>query len=258
MEAAIRDTQKVAGIWSYQLYETTETKLYRVITNRQLNSDRLYKKDYVMKLSDYNELRKMKGLETEDLEDDELMIQCRNIVSDDFKTHFIRQQEPVELEARTYSCKAVYDEDFSQYWFNGMTYLIVLPDEAACLLEPEDCFKCVSEIDDRFSDDLKKFFRMKWAWYFQKISPFPRSHPQNCRLISRNTQCLIREKGNVMLSFPIFYIAFVLVIAAATVLSVQQLSDIAKYRRRYCTMEQLGLDTDKKEKMVFIQVLLFL
>ena len=97
VEAAIRDTQKVAGIWSYQLYETTETKLYRVITNRQLNSDRLYKKDYVMKLSDYNELRKMKGLETEDLEEDELIIQCRNIVSDDFKTHFIRQQKPCLL-----------------------------------------------------------------------------------------------------------------------------------------------------------------
>ena len=257
VEAAIRDTQKVAGIWSYQLYETTETKLYRVITNRQLNSDRLYKKDYVMKLSDYNELRKMKGLETEDLEEDELIIQCRNIVSDDFKTHFIRQQKPVELEARTYSCKAVYDEDFSQYWFNGMTYLIVLPDEAACLLEPEDCFKCVSEIDDRFSDDLKKILSDEMGVVFSEDLSFSSVLSTELSVDIQEYAVLDQRKGNVMLSFPIFYIAFVLVIAAATVLSVQQLSDIAKYRRRYATMEQLGLDTDKKEKMVFIQVLLF-
>ncbi|MCH1983370.1 FtsX-like permease family protein [Ruminococcus sp. OA3] len=257
VEDAIRDTQKVAGVWTYQLYETAETKLYRVITNRELNSGRLYETDYVMKLSDYNELRKMKGLETQALEDDELLIHCRNIVSEDFKKHFIRQQETIDLGAVTYRCKAVYDEAFSQYWFNGMTYLIVLPDEAACLLEPEDHYKCVSEINGRVNDDLKNILADEMGVRFSEDLSFSAILSSELSVDIQQYSMLEQRKGNVLFSFPIFYIAFVLVIAAATVLSVQQLSDIAKYRRRYCTMEQLGLDTDKKEKTIFIQVLLF-
>lgn len=257
LENAVRDTQDIKGVWTYRLYETKETRLYRMISNRQLNAERLYETDHVMKLSDYNELRKMKGLKTQTLEEGELLIHCRDVVSRDFKKHLLELKEKITLKNLTYSCKAVYDEAFAQYWFNGMTYLIILPDDAAGLQKPADSYQCVSEINGRITDDLRAVLSHDMGVVFPEDLSFSKISSTRLAVDLKEDSILEQRKGNILFSFPIFYIAFVLVMAAATVLSVQQLSDIAKYGKRYRIMEQLGLDLNQKETIVFTHVLIF-
>mgnify|MGYP000568286460 FL=1 len=56
---------------------------------------------------------------------------------------------------------------------------------------------------------------------------------------------------------PLFYIGLVFVCVAVTVLSVQQVSDAARYRYRYDVLSKLGLSRTRIEWLIFKQLAAF-
>ncbi len=56
------------------------------------------------------------------------------------------------------------------------------------------------------------------------------------------------------LIIPLFYIGLVFVCVAVTVLSVQQLSDSAKYRYRYDVLAKLGLERGQINRLILKQL----
>ena len=59
------------------------------------------------------------------------------------------------------------------------------------------------------------------------------------------------------LIFPFIYVGLVFLCVALTVLSVQQLSDSAKYRFRYNVLKQIGMDMREVAGLVWKQLVLF-
>lgn len=53
---------------------------------------------------------------------------------------------------------------------------------------------------------------------------------------------------------PLFYMGLVFVCVSVTVLSVQQLSDSAKYRFRYDVLLKLGMDRGARSRLIFKQL----
>lgn len=210
--------------------------------------------DTYMKLSDYNHLREMLGYETVFLGENEYAIHIKKRVFEetgDFSKHLAILGEDGELEFSEY-----YTEAFSQDGHNGGDYVIVVPDEACGLipyyteLAADIKGEAPPGLSERLDNLDKKDASGHMDWEDDEEQP---AGPDNSccgsdAIISYASAVLVRDNAipeiKYLLSsivFPCFYIGLVFVCVALTVLSVQQLSDSAKYKFRYSVLNKMGL-----------------
>ena len=64
-------------------------------------------------------------------------------------------------------------------------------------------------------------------------------------------------RNYAIISFLAFYIALVFVMATATLLAIQQLSDSEKYKYRYELLKKLGVDEIQINKTIFKQLFFY-
>ena len=57
--------------------------------------------------------------------------------------------------------------------------------------------------------------------------------------------------------FPLFYLALVLTMVSATILTIQQLSEMARYRRQFALLHKLGMDREEMKQTLRRQFILF-
>lgn len=144
-EIYIRDKYNVEQTYSYNVYTSLKTD-FADIRNSTLNNywnkigkdidvkDVIYsenKYDNYIKYSDYCNLRKIMGLNTEKIESDEYIIQCMPFLKDRFR------EKSYTLNNEIISCKKIYTDAFGQLdgYGNGQGYIIVVPDEKIRELE---------------------------------------------------------------------------------------------------------------------------
>lgn len=60
-----------------------------------------------------------------------------------------------------------------------------------------------------------------------------------------------------IISFLAFYIALIFIMATATMLAIQQLSDSEKYKYRYQLLKKLGVEDSKLNKMIIKQLFIY-
>ena len=60
-----------------------------------------------------------------------------------------------------------------------------------------------------------------------------------------------------MISFLAFYVALIFVMATATILAIQQLSDSEKYKYRYELLKKLGMDETEMNQTILKQILFY-
>lgn len=218
--------------------------------------------DTYMKLSDYNHLREMLGYEKISLGDNEYAIHIKKRVlgeTGDFSGQLSVRGKEGELKFAGY-----HTEAFSQDGHNGGDYVIVVPDEA-CALEPYYAELVVDikgdapaglsgRLDDLDKEDIYGY--LDWSKddeEEEEEDSAVSSGPNNSccgsdAIVTYAAVNLVRDNAvlevKYMLSsivFPCFYIGLVFVCVALTVLSVQQLSDSAKYKFRYGVLKKIGL-----------------
>ena len=210
--------------------------------------------DTYMLLSDYNHLREMLGYGKVSLEENEYAVHIKKRVLGE--TGDFSGQLNVRGKAGELSFSRYYTEPFSQDGHNGGDYVIVVPD-GACELTPYYAElaadiegEALEGLDGRLDALDKKDVYSYLDWGEDEEE---RSGPNNSccgsdSIVSYAAVNLVRDnvipEVKYMLSsivFPCFYIGLVFVCVALTVLSVQQLSDSAKYRFRYGVLGKLGL-----------------
>lgn len=210
--------------------------------------------DTYMKLSDYNYLREMLGYGPVSLKEDEYAIHIKKRVLEeagDFAGYLNVQGKSGKLAFSDY-----HTESFSQDGHNGGDYVVVVPDESAGDLRPyytELAAELKGEAPqglmnrlDEFSDgDVYGHLDMEDG---EEGKPLSNSCCGSDQIITYAAANLVRDnlvpEIKYMLSsivFPCFYTGFVFVCVALTVLSVQQLSDSAKYKFRYDVLKKIGL-----------------
>lgn len=232
--------------------------------------------DTYMKLSDYNHLREMLGYEKISLGDNEYAIHIKKRVlgeTGDFSGQLSVRGKEGELKFAGY-----YTESFSQDGHNGGDYVIVVPDEA-CALEPYYAELVVDikgdapaglsgRLDDLDKEDIYGY--LDWSEDDEEEEDRAvSSGPNNSccgsdAIVTYAAVNLVRDNAvlevKYMLSsivFPCFYIGLVFVCVALTVLSVQQLSDSAKYKFRYGVLKKIGLSRKEVSGVIKRQLIAY-
>lgn len=209
-----------------------------------------YRHDTYMALSDYNHLRKMAGLSAVTLEDTQYILHLKERVwneTGDFTDELqITVPEDIPLTPA-----GVYTESLSQDGHNGADYLIIVSDNTAERLSPYYRM-LVANLKEKAPDNLQK--ELDRLTSENSYADFG-GHQESEAMAAGSDSIMVFVYKNMVrdnlipeakfllssIIFSLVYIGLIFVCVALTVLSVQQLSDSARYRFRYRVLHQIGL-----------------
>lgn len=216
-----------------------------------------YRYDTYMGISDYNELRKLLGYPEAALGTDEYLVQIKPRLEEEVQEISADLRILNASGDASLSCAGIYAEPFSQDGHNGADYLIVVPDEVLLRMRPYYS-ELVAELDGEVPPDLQK-----------RLETLPDADEQDLgglcvgsdNIVNLGAVQLVRENLIPQMTYvlgaliiPFFYIGLVFVCVAVTVLSVQQLSDSAKYKFRYDVLAKLGLGQSRIRLLILKQL----
>ena len=270
----INKNAKVKEMYEYDLYDVHNTNIRRALDGSAFESRYYYDTDSVMLLKDYNKLRQMLGYEQVSLGENEAIIHSMKTAEEKFEK-YIEKNNSIEICNKKLTIKQVNGESISQISFNGYTYCIVVPDYMEQLLLNE-------QIETRKDGDL--IYNHKLAVTTEEITTqdFARGLEE---LIPREEFTITSEYGGeryeqsierglayfhtkgerlseaksfyAIISFLAFYVALIFVMATATLLAIQQLSDSEKYKYRYELLKKLGMDELEINRTIFKQLFFY-
>ena len=198
-----------------------------------------------MKFSDYAALRSMLGYPDVTLEPGEYLIHCVPWQ----KSAVTACAQPVTVDGATLQPGSIHTETLNQrLWnVNGTDFILILPDEAvlsrpvshnlyaAMTKEPvsEEQYAALC----RIRDDLE---------LYRHITLY--TAPQVQAEYASST---------AMLVLPLYYLALVLIMTAATILTIQQLSETDRYRRQFLLLKKLGMDRQEMHRALRLQFTIY-
>lgn len=198
-----------------------------------------------MRLSDYNRLCEMIGLEQKALRDDQFLISCNYSGFYDMLNSFMRNAGTLELNGKTYTASQDHIEKTALYtYLTGSVGVVVVPDEAVGSMEFLDRY-----VNIQFRDGENSRNALEQEMTKSEYAPF--------KHISRQDMV---EQGYSMkftVVYLMMYVGIIFLITSAAVLALQQMSEAADNRQRYATLQRLGVSGRMADRTLFKQVLLY-
>lgn len=219
--------------------------------------------DTYIGLSDYNHLRNMLGYSEVTLGSDEYILQIKKRVYEE--TGNFTDEVKIRDQGETLKCKKICTESFSQDGHNGGDYVIVVPDERIAHMAPyysELAVSVAGKVPDNLQNKLDNLSdKHDYAGHTYMEEDDNNVCYGTDTVVTYDAVNLVRENASAevrymltCITFPCMYIGLVFLCIALTVLSVQQLSDSAKYRFRYQVLSKIGLGRREIHRTVFRQL----
>lgn len=230
-----------------------------------------YVYDTYMGLSDYNRLRNILGYTAVPLADGEYLVQTKPRLRQEMQDIGQSLRIGDGTGQRFLTCAGVVSDPFSQDGHNGADYLVVVPDAVLERMTPYYS-ELVADIPgnapltlQHMLDDLEEESDIPGSleYFLEKSEPRPVSDFSigSDNIVSYAGIYLVRDGLISQLKYilssitmPLFYMGLVFVCVAMTVLSVQQLSDCAKYKFRYDVLAKLGLSRKQLRGLILRQM----
>lgn len=288
----IEKNAKVKDMYEYRLYNIKGIGLSTAFEKTPFKGAIDKEIDCVLSLTDYNKLREILGYEKVDLQDDEIIINCLKTAKGGLEK-YTKENDKTKIVGKDVKIKEIRSENIAQVGFNGSYYAIIVPDSLIPLIEKED--QRLRDKNDNNStivteqeDGADKIYYLDFAYNFvattenmtdekfykelsnyiikqeREIAGEVNGEEQNYNI--EISLANVQTKGERMsqtksfytiMSFLAFYVALIFVMATATLLAIQQLSDSEKYKYRYELLKKLGVDELQINRTIFKQLLFY-
>ncbi len=289
----IEKNTKVKDMYEYRLYNIKGIGISKAFEKTSFNGWSVREIDSVLSLTTYNRLREILGYEEVNLQDGEIIINCLKTAKGIFE-NYIKENNRIKILGRDVKIKEIRNENIAQVGFNGDYYAIIVPDSLIPLIEKED--QKLRDKNDNNStttvtkqeDGTDKIYYLDFAYNFVATTESitdERFYEDLCNFIVKQDRKMtgevngeeqnynieislanVQTKGERMsqtksfytiISFLAFYVALIFVMATATLLAIQQLSDSEKYKYRYELLKKLGVDELQINRTIFKQLLFY-
>lgn len=224
-----------------------------------------YPYDTYMGLSDYNRLRNMLGYDEIPLSEEEYLVQIKPRLYKEVREISSDLQIADVTGQGLLVCAGVVSDPFSQDGHNGADYLVVVPDAVLDRMTPYYS-ELTADIQGQPPVELQRMLNALEPDTYLDFYIESDKSASDFSIGSDNIvsyagiylvkSALIPELKYILgsLIFPLFYMGMVFVCVAMTVLSVQQLSDSAKYKFRYDVLTKLGLNRRQLRGLILRQM----
>ena len=288
----IEKNTKVKDMYEYRLYNIKGIGLSTAFEKTPFKGAIDKEIDSVLSLTTYNKLREILGYEKVDLQDDEIIINCLKTAKGGLEK-YTKENDKTKIVGKDVKIKEIRSENIAQVGFNGSYYAIIVPDSLIPLIEKED--QRLRDKNDNNStivteqeDGTDKIYYLDFAYnfvattenmtdekFYKELSNYIIKHEReivgevNGKEQNYNIEISlanVQTKGERMsqtksfytiMSFLAFYVALIFVMATATLLAIQQLSDSEKYKYRYELLRKLGVDELQINRTIFKQLLFY-
>ena len=252
----------------YRIYKGENSRFTDVLFQNKISGG-YFQYDTYLKISDYNVLRRLLGLEEINLGEHAFIIHGVSSVVDYYR-QYLKENPTIEIDQTIYRSKGVYSENFSQNGHNGAGFIVVVPDHAVNKMEVYYSQYVASTKrpgNEKLYNALKEYVPQnveKWATSAQREHEIDHGMGvDSIYMIYDNI--MVKDGGSdyevkaaiITVVSSIFYVALVFASVAFTVLAVQQLSDATKYKHRSRILSQLGLDERERNQVLFKQLLIY-
>jgi len=245
----------LTGFVRYNLYQGTDGELVdyleQTVGYLRYSYDDDYNKEVLMRYSDYAALRDLLGLPAARMEPGTYLIHCMPYL----KETMSEWDRPLSVGEKTLLQGGIYTEQFGQSLWNGNghQFLLVVPDEicensriiryaaAAQTAKPltEEQYNALDDAVDGAVDGVTSIVS-EWDL-----------------LYSKSLNLTDTAAYSAIAVFPLFYLALTLAMTAATVLSIQQLSEALRYRTQFELLRKLGMDSREMRRALFWQTAVY-
>lgn len=262
----LRNSTDLQKMYVYRIYKNGSNQMNRYMRENvsMAYEDSYFKYDTFMRLSDYNNLRKMLGYDQVSLDENSYLIHTKERLKDTVEAY---GEYPLELGDSKLWCEGIYTEPFEQSGHNGADYILVVPDSYTEQMEPYYAM-LTAAIQGSVPEDLQTDLL---AAQGIDTSGFDWAYPEyedrgtgSDTIYSDDSPVYVRENSTQDMKFlisaiifPLFYIGLVFVCVAMTILAVQQISDSGKYRFRYGVLRKLGLREKEIHQVILKQLLVY-
>ena len=287
----IEKNTKVKDMYEYRLYNIKGIGLSTAFEKTPFKGAVDKEIDSVLSLTTYNKLREILGYEKVDLQDDEIIINCLKTAKGGLEK-YTKENDKTKIVGKDVKIKEIRSENIAQVGFNGSYYAIIVPDSLIPLIEKEDQ-RLRDKNDDNATtvkegEEKSEIYFLDFAYnfvattenmtdekFYKELSNYiikqereivgevnGKEQNYNIEISLANVQ----TKGERMsqtksfytiMSFLAFYVALIFVMATATLLAIQQLSDSEKYKYRYELLRKLGVDELQINRTIFKQLLFY-
>lgn len=248
--ACIESSVPVAAAHSYSIYQGPDAHITDYL---EANTDYYpcYSYDTWMRFSDYAALRSMLGYPAVTMTSGEYLIHCVPYQ----KSAVAACAQPITTDGATLKPGSIHTENLNQKLWNtnGTDFILILPDEAVAS-------RPVSH--NLYAAMTKEPVSAKQHEALCRIRDGRNLHTAGYTTgyATIYTAPQVREEyasWTAMTILPLYYLALVLTMTAATILTIQQLSETDRYRRQFLLLKKLGMDQREMNRALRLQFTIY-
>ena len=246
----IQDNISVEWELHYCVYQAEDSRVMDYVERMGEDYYRYFDRDPVLRYSDYAALRAIAGYPPVELKPGEYLIHCRAYL----EKHLTGYTQPISLGGASLIPGGVHAEHLLQNYDtgNGARYVLVVPDEAAeglLVFHHAYAAKTAQPVTEAQFDVLCD---INYRLGEQNLP-----EPIYDEIHTRASEKAEEAAQTVLFVFPLFYLALALTMTAATILTIQQLSETERYRRQFQLLQKLGMDRREMAKALSRQFTIY-
>lgn len=246
----IQDNISVEQELHYCVYQAKDDQVMDYVESMGKDYYRYFERDPVLRYSDYAALRAIAGYPPAELKPGEYLIHCKAYL----EKHLSGYTQPVSLGRDSLTPGGIHAEHLMQDYDtgNGALYILVVPDEAAeglPVFHHAYAAKTVQPVAELQFDALCDI-----NYRLGEQSPL---QPGYDEIHTKAAEKAEEAAQTVLFAFPLFYLSLALTMTAATILTIQQLSETARYRRQFQLLQKLGMDRREMAKVLSRQFTIY-
>lgn len=238
----------------YHSYKNNNESIFNKLSEdeKSWNED-----DTIMRLSDYNKLMEMRGKDPISLASNEFAVNASNEMyqilepkKDEIREITLPNQEKLEL-------KNMFKNNYSSMYSLGSGYVVIVPDEVVKDLKIIDSYLIIDtleETDEFLEDKLTQAADNEMCeededGYIYCYSLTNISVKGSYEATNKST--------TTILSFVLFYLAFIFTTVTGAILAIQTLNDQEKYKYRFQVLSKLGMEEKELHKIILTETSIF-
>lgn len=232
------------------LHDLTGLNLLDSVGAGLITEDTTQQKAYLIKASDFNAARELCGLEPIEVNDGECLLWSDFATTQPYLTSVAAKQPTIAVgDTQLKAQREIATDTIECTSISTRAFQIVVPDDVATG-EP-----AMAVFDARIADGMQDAF----ADFCQALSDRNNAEEGSWPLyMYQNVAGVQAESHNLtaLVSYLAMYIGFIMVVACAAILAIQQLSDANDNARRYELLAKLGAPQRMISGALFKQVLI--
>ena len=236
----IQDNISVERELHYCVYQAEDSRVMDYVERMGEDYHRYFDRDPVLRYSDYAALRAIAGYPPVELKPGEYLIHCRAYL----EKHLTGYTQPISLGGASLIPGGVHTEHLLQNYDtgNGARYILVVPDEATEGLPVFHNAYAAKTVQPVTEAQFNELCDINYGLGAKGLDPsYDEIHTKAQEEADMAAQ-------TVLCVFPLFFLALALTMTAATILTIQQLSETGRYRQQFQLLQKLGMDRREMAK----------